>query len=85
MAAVRDWMHLTEYNYIIGGIDFDMGYMCIAYEYFNLLILIFNSSSDTVNKEEQPGYGLNMENLPTFIHNLKSLKCYTYIWPLLIK
>jgi hypothetical protein len=26
-AAVQEWMRLTEYDCIIGGIDFDMGYL----------------------------------------------------------
>lgn len=77
-AAVKD---LIEYDCIIGGIDFDMGYLCVINEYFNFLMLIFNFSSDTGNDNGQPGYGLNMENLPMFVHSFKTLKCYTYIWP----
>ena len=78
MTAIMD---LIKYDCIISGIDFDMGYLCIINEYFNFLMLIFNFSSDTGNKDGQTGYGWNMENLTMFIHSFKTLKCYTYIWP----
>jgi hypothetical protein len=46
------------------------------------LILTVGPSSDTdVDNDEQPGYGLNTENLSIFVRNFKELKCYTHIWP----
>lgn len=73
------WMLLREADYLIGGVDTSLSYLCVFLLLFTFFFIYVWFNSMSVYRDT--AYNLTAENIKKFNKAMKALSKEVYIWP----